>query len=187
MQVYNYDKDTGAYVSTVNCPVDPMEPDRFLQPAFSTEVALIPDVGGNIRIFKDGAWLYQAVGTTDEPTLNPQPPSNDLIDEERNRRIQAGHTFQVDSMYIPLQGAPNDQINLIALKESAKEYAAAGITAPIIPFRDAMNTIHQLTPDQMVRLVNAGLGWVSGIYQKSWAMKDNFPRPMDYTNDMYWS
>ena len=187
MIVYGYDRVTGEFTGAIEAAPDQMEPGSFIYPAFSTDVPCPPEVGGNIRIFDGTVWGYQAVNSTEPPTQGPQPPTNAAIDDERERRVLSGHTFQIDTLYIPLQGAPNDQINLIALKESAKEYAAAGITAPIIPFRDALNVIHQLTPDQMVRLVNAGLSWVSSIYQKSWALKDNYPRPMDYTNDIYWS
>ena len=69
------------------------------------------------------------------------------INAERDRRIDAGVTVSVTGYGdIPVQGREEDRINTLALKDTARDLIAAGITDPIVPFRDADNVLHLLTP-----------------------------------------
>lgn len=111
------------------------------------------------------------------------------VNAERERRLSAGVTISVtDYGDIPLQGRPADQINLLALKDTARDLDAAGVTAAVIPFRDADNTTHMLTPDQMMELADKGKTAASAIYQASWTIKArNDLATIDITDDQYWS
>src|SRR5690606_41721676 len=62
----------------------------------------------------------------------------------------------------------------------------AGVTAPIITFRDAENVSHLLTADQVIALVDAGKERVQAIYSASWAIKSMDPLPTDVAADELW-
>lgn len=128
---------------------------------------------------------------------------NAALNDERERRLALGSSFTVTGVAggIPLTGRPFDQSVYLGLVIRAQGYKAAGVTAPILTVRDGDDTIHTLTPDQMIELVSAAMFWVEAIMARSWAMKDgtdlsgNDPAgpdfsagiPSDFTNDTYWS
>lgn len=122
------------------------------------------------------------------PTLRDAPmevPQDDLyveVNRERKSRIEVGKDF--DGIWVT--GSDRDQINLLALKDTARDLQAAGIDAAIIPFRDGNNTEHMLTAGQIIDLANAGKAYVSAIYQASWALKAMDPIPQDVNADEWW-
>ena len=105
-----------------------------------------------------------------------------LINCERQRRIEVGKDFGG----IWVTGSDRDQVNLLALKDTARDLQAAGIDAPIIPFRDGNNVEHMLTAGQIIDLANAGKAYVSAIYQASWTLKAMDPIPQDVKSDVRW-
>lgn len=109
------------------------------------------------------------------------------ITAERDRRIALGTTVTIAGYgAVPLQGRATDQINLIALGDTARDLVAAGVTDPVIPFRDALNVIHNLTPTQVLDLVKKGKAVVSAIYVAAWALKDGATIPSNFTHDTHW-
>lgn len=114
------------------------------------------------------------------------------INAERDRRINAGVTVSVTGYGdIPVQGREEDRINTLALKDTARDLIAAGITNPIVPFRDADNVLHVLTPAQTAELADKGKTAAAAIYQVAWAMKDGTAPfeagiPDDFTDDKWW-
>lgn len=167
-----YHPDRG-YWQTVSQPSDDV---LASYPEGTVEVPLKP---GPWHAWNSTAWVDQGAPT-------PTPAD---VDAERARRTLAGHTVTVTGYGdIPLQGRPEDQINYLGLKDTASDLKAAGYTAPVIPFRDAANVVHMLSPDQMIEAVNKGKEHVSALYQAAWALKEMDPIPTDYsTNDSYWS
>lgn len=125
---------------------------------------------------------------TGEPVSRQTPPQRDqrelsiAANRERQRRIEAGK--MIDGVHVT--GSDRDQVNLIALKDTARDLAAAGVSAAIIPFRDGANVEHMLTPAQMMAIADAGKVYVTAIYQASWALKAMTPIPQDVENDQYW-
>lgn len=121
-----------------------------------------------------------------------QVPTSADVNRERDRRLAAGVTVTVTGYGdIPVQGGPGDQINMIALGDTAKDLIDAGVTAAVVPFRDAANTMHDLTPEQVAEMVRKGKEAASAIYAVSWAMKDGTGDftggiPADYTADTHW-
>lgn len=119
-------------------------------------------------------------------------PTGDEINAERDRRIEAGATFDVTGYgFIPLQGRLKDQINLQSRLIAAQGAKASGITDPILVLRDAADVNHMLTPDQMIELVTKGVDWIEATMQISWNMKDGVAPfeagiPPDYPDDAYW-
>jgi hypothetical protein len=109
------------------------------------------------------------------------------VNAERDLRLAAGTTITVAGYGdIPVQGRPSDQINMIALESTAKDMAAAGITSAAIPFRDAENTMHDLTPDQVIDMVSKAKQAATAIYAAAWELKDGAGVPADYTDDKHW-
>ena len=123
------------------------------------------------------------------PVFEDKPaPTSDEVNAERTRRIEQGHAFTVAGVTapIPLQGRPQDQTVYTALLVRATGYKSAGITAPVLIIRDAVDTTHQLTPDQMVDLVGQAMLWFEQVMAASWALKDGTDIPADYTDDRHW-
>lgn len=120
------------------------------------------------------------------------PSTAEDVTAERDRRLKAGVVVTVTGYGdIPMQGRSQDMINTLSLKDTARDLKAAGITAAIIPFRDANNTLHSLTADQVIEMVNAGKMKASQIYQVAWDMKDGTGDftggiPDDFTDDKWW-
>lgn len=109
------------------------------------------------------------------------------VTAERDRRLHAGTIVNVSGYgNIPVQGRPADQINLIALGDTARDLSAGGVTAAVIPFRDGDNVNHDLTPAQMLEMVAEGKAAASAIYAAAWALKDGETIPSDFADDAYW-
>lgn len=119
-------------------------------------------------------------------------PSGAQINAERDRRIEAGATFDVTGYGpIPLQGRLKDQINLQSRLIAAQGAKAMGVTDPVLVLRDAADVNHMLTPDQTIELVSKGVAWIETVMMRSWDMKDGVEPfedgpPYDYTDDGYW-
>ena len=112
---------------------------------------------------------------------------DDRANAERDRRLALGTVVTVTGYGdIPLQGRPADRINLLALKDTARDMHAAGVTDPVLPFRDGANADHMLTPQQMIELADRGKVAASAIYAATWAIKALDPRPDDVTDDALW-
>lgn len=116
-----------------------------------------------------------------------QPSIADRVNIERDRRIMAGTTADVEGIGpVPLQGRPQDQLNMLALKDTARDLQVAGVTSAVIPFRDGANVEHMLTAEQMVQITDQGKQHITAIYQAAWALKAMDPIPADYADDQWW-
>lgn len=130
---------------------------------------------------------FSRMVTADAKAANRQAELRAAVTAERDRRIHAGAVVSVTGYGdIPLQGRPADQINLIALSDTARNLVATGVTSPVIPFRDATNATHMLTPAQMVELASKGKHTASMLYAAAWALKDGGAIPEDYADDAHW-
>jgi hypothetical protein len=56
----------------------------------------------------------------------------------------------------------------------------------VIPFRDAENVMHTLTPAQLLEVARRGKEIAAAIYATSWTMKDSGDIPEDYAADTRW-
>lgn len=109
------------------------------------------------------------------------------VNAERDRRIMLGTTVTVTGLgAIPVQGRPVDQVNLMALADTARDLIAAGVTGAVIPFRDGDNVLHDLTPAQMLEVSRQGKEAAGAIYAASWALKDGAEIPAKYADDDHW-
>jgi hypothetical protein len=85
-----------------------------------------------------------------------------------------------------LRGGSGDQINLIALSDTAKELIEAGHGSMLLAFRDGDDVVHQLTPAQVLEMSRKGKAAASAIYSASWALKDAAVIPLDFSDDKHW-
>lgn len=123
----------------------------------------------------------------------PLPGTPEQVNAERDRRIEFGASFSVAGVAdpIPLAGSPADQTIYVFLLGRAERAAEAGITDPVLILRDRANTVHDLTPAQMIDLVTQATSWVQAVMVTSWAMKDATAPfeagiPHDVTADEHW-
>lgn len=110
------------------------------------------------------------------------------INAERERRIAQGATVSVPGVGdVPVQGRDVDVRNLQGLGLMAMARVAAGDVETVTVFRDADNTDHELTPPQILALVQGAAIAAESIIQASWAIKAMEPLPDDVTADELWS
>src|SRR5690606_4138640 len=109
------------------------------------------------------------------------------INAERERRISAGATVTVTGIgEIPVQGRDVDIRNLQGLGLMALARVSSGDTTTLTTFRDADNVDHDLTPLQVLELVQNAAAVVEAIIQASWTIKAMDPLPADVTDDSLW-
>jgi hypothetical protein len=115
------------------------------------------------------------------------PPSSEDINAERERRIASGATVTVTGAGdIPVQGRDVDVRNLQGLGLAALARVSAGDTVTITTFRDADNVDHELTPPQVLELVQKASAVAEAIIAASWAIKAMDPMPADVSDDGLW-
>jgi hypothetical protein len=125
---------------------------------------------------------FSQVITADEIEAARQDNLRAAVTAEAQRRIVEGVTING----LPIRGTPADLVNLLALADTARDMVGGGKSTPLIPFRDADNVVHTLTPQEMLDLANAAKQYVSEIYAASWALKDAETVPEDYADGKYW-
>ena len=127
------------------------------------------------------------IKTPEDLTAEDQARLAAQVNAERDRRIMQGTTVTVTGLGdIPVQGRPVDQVNLMALADTARDLIAAGVTGAVIPFRDGDNALHDLTAAQMLEVSRKGKEAAAAIYAASWALKDGESIPADYADDTHW-
>jgi len=145
-------------------------------PDGSTEVSGPPNQGHDIW---DGS-KWDAVITSE------------MVNGERGRRIEAGTTIAVtDYSDVPMTGRASDQSVYLAMLLRAQGAKALGVTTAIHSYRDGANTMHTLTPDQVIEMVSKAMAWFEAVMKVSWAMKDGSGDftggiPADYSDDKHW-
>lgn len=131
----------------------------------------------------DTKWQFDE---NDQPVeISPSIPQDELlvmINRERQKRIEKGKDFNG----IWLTGSDRDQTILMALGRKAEKLKNAGINDAVIPFRDGLNVVHLLTPDEMLELEDIGAQYVSACYQAAWALKDMAVIPQEVHADEHW-
>lgn len=137
---------------------------------------------------EDGSWTFKWT-VADKPIEQIHAE----INRERDRRLEVGTTVTVTGYGdIPVQGRPQDQINLLALKDTARDLNLMNLPALKIPFRDANNVLHMLNSAQVMEMANNAKTAASAIYQVAWAMKDGTAPfeagiPDNFTDDQWWT
>lgn len=59
MKIYHYDQNTGEYLGDGEAAADPLEPGRWLIPAWATTIAPPEAVEGKVRYFDGLEWAYR--------------------------------------------------------------------------------------------------------------------------------
>lgn len=137
------------------------------------------------RLQDDGAGPYIAKWNRQEP----QPTQAELdaaalpaakaekrksVTQERMRRESLGvpYTFTDGQGVIQTRDAI-DYRNISGHTTGALLLQAQGVTEPVIPFRDAEDVTHMLTPAQMIALGAAVLNHGTALYMRMWQIKDS--------------
>lgn len=128
-----------------------------------------------------------AEGHPDLEAFFSPPLSNADIDREHDRRAALGKIFTVTGYGdIPLEGSLRTQTVLLALKDTARDMQAAGVTAALLFFTDRDNVDHNLTPAQTIDLVDQGKAYMQALHEAKRTLKASPPIPADYADDSYW-
>lgn len=91
------------------------------------------------------------------------------VDVERDGRIARGFTWNG----IPVDTRDSrDFDNIGGLAQMAQQLAAMGDTSSTLPFRDADDVTHSLTPQEMMALGDAAFMHKSAHYAAAWDLKD---------------
>lgn len=132
-----------------------------------------------LRKWVDGSVVEYA------PTL--QSLTSTDVDREHDRRAALGKTFTVTGYgEVPLEGSLRTQTVLLALKDTARDMQAAGVTAPLLFFTDRDNADHNLTPAQTIDLVDQGKAYMQALHEAKRLLKASPPIPADYADDAHW-
>ena len=121
------------------------------------------------------------------PEPEPDTPTGVSVDAEHDWRAALGKTFTVTGYGdVALEGSLRTQTVLLALKDAARDMVAAGVTDPVLFLTDRDNIDHNLTPAQMIELVNAGKAFMQALHEAKRAIKALEPIPVDYADDARW-
>lgn len=66
MQIYHYSEATGVYLGSSQAQADPMEPGRWLIPAWATSVPAGEEIDGMEQVFNGTEWVYRDLLQPDE-------------------------------------------------------------------------------------------------------------------------
>lgn len=118
-----------------------------------------------------------------------------MINSERDRRWPG--TVQVDvngdgTLIVPVDARDDTDLrNITAITVAAQEYK--GNPNALMPFRDANDTTHDLTPAQTITLGLTVQGHIQAVYAKAWALKDSIDSmtsveldQLDVTSNTHW-
>lgn len=121
------------------------------------------------------------------PVLVDYVPTSADVNAERDRRIIAGATITVIGLgSIPIQGGDKHERNLSGLAQAASLRLMSNDNTTVTVFRDAINVNHDMLPFQVIELWQKAAGYVSELYQASWAIKELDPIPLDFDDDSRW-
>lgn len=114
-------------------------------------------------------------------------PSNDDVNEERERRIIVGCNVSISNVgTIYVTGSEKDIRNVAGLGQGAIVRIMNNDNT-IVNFRDGNNNMYALSPQQLLELWQKSANYISLIYQNSWTIKAMSPIPQDFASDIYWS
>ena len=99
MKIYNYEFDTGLYIGESLADESPLEPDKFLIPAYATTIAPPNAQDGKTINFENGAWVINDISviesvelTYSEKRAKEYPPITDYLDG-----VVKGNQAQIDA------------------------------------------------------------------------------------------
>jgi hypothetical protein len=119
--------------------------------------------------------------------VHASTPTNADVDAEHDRRALVGKTFAIAGYgSVALEGSLRTQAVLLALKDTARDLLEASVTDPVLMITDRDNTDHNLTPAQVIELVNAGKTYMQSLHEAKRSLKTTNPIPADYSDDAYW-
>lgn len=141
----------------------------------------------------EGSQSFSDMLTDAGYVVTPPAPTPPMVRAERDRRIERGSTFEIQTDgYGPVKivGDLRIKTDLMALAEDAKAGQSVTLTeAPDDP--DDMPVIHTLTAVQFGELMQKGSGYLKGVSATANKMMLSLAPftggiPLDFTDDSYW-
>lgn len=136
----------------------------------------------------NGEYIDENQSDIDQQLIDAIPPAitNHQVNTERDRRINLQVTVLLSTgKTFPVNMANGGRANISDMALMAVVKNSSGI-ATDFTFRDASNTDHQLTNNEVIEMGMQAAANYDAIYKKSWALKALNPIPTDYTDDSYW-
>lgn len=132
-----------------------------------------------------GTWS-EADGFT-RKAVESVPVSKSDVEEERDRRISAGHMVALSTgkVFKVQTRDARDWRNVNGLGAVGLAKKASGDTTTTT-FRDADNQEHDLSPTELIEMGLQIAAKVDAIYNASWVLKDQTPIPANFKDDKYW-
>ena len=125
MNVYNYAKETGVYISTEPAVESPLEPGVYLVPANATTTPVPLAPAGQQAIWKDGAWTVTLIPplqpdepATPVPPVAPLPPAAPTLTPAQLRG--AAYREESDPIFFKWQRGEATQADWLAAVEAVK-------------------------------------------------------------------
>ena len=149
MEIYNYDRTTGAYLGSGVADPDPKSPARHIIPAYATTVAPPAEDENSIRVFRDGGWGYVPREEPEqEPSTDPIPV--DLVAYAADRR------WFIEMSGFRFNGWPVKTDALSQAKITSERLAvASGVRLDTDSWKFGDGVFRVVTNEQFVALSNA--------------------------------
>lgn len=124
-------------------------------------------------IWQNGEWHHEPIQEEQKTIEDLAEDKRQVLDSARDAAFATGTSYVFPGGHEDyIQTRPEDKANLLAIAMEARDLRTVGESDPVIEFRAASNTTHQLTPGQAIDMTNAALGHVKAVYEKSWQLKD---------------
>ena len=118
----------------------------------------------------------------------PRPITTDQVTAHAEHLIERGVVVNLTGITEPVyvQGRDKDTRNVQGLVTGAQLRLGAGDTTTLTDFRDGNNVTHQMTPMQVIEMWQKSAGYITAVYQASWAIKADDPIGDDFRDDERW-
>lgn len=178
MKVYSFYPETGIFAGITNAQESPLERDKFLIPAYATEVEPPEEKDGFNRVFQNGTWVYAAIlsGQT-EPSAQPVY-TQAMVRAEGARRLAL-----IAAPYSPEERETWSQ----QVTEAKAIQADANADAPLLTLLAAADSVPvsdmAATVLAKAEAFSAAAGAILAAQRTLLAMQ---PIPINYADDSNW-
>lgn len=114
MRIYNYHPQTGIYLGESIADTSPLEPGKYLIPAFATSIEPPVILDGEQAVFISGIWELQDIPKPPEPPKTPEL-TLEQIKQQKLAALNAQYLPQLDNLIkaksaADMRGQPTDAI-----------------------------------------------------------------------------
>ena len=121
--VYLFDEITGKFIVEYEAPVSPLEPEKYLEPAMSTDIEPVIELPEKTRHFIGGKWIYKDVPPLAAPEAEPTPNQKrraEIFEQLAQIDIESVRPARAISLAMATAKPPNQfDIDKLAQKETS--------------------------------------------------------------------